>query len=358
MTDKTKRLLYASTQPASRLGNLAFLSEYVRSLSVDDSGKLRKADFPFSKGRVSMLSTLQKRTAQAIVNIYETSRIYGDYGKVTLTPGDSGHLSYGKIQATLTSGNLYLLIKSYCETEGARFAEQMRPYLEQLADRDTTLDYETPFRDSLREAGDDPIMRSVQDGFSDRVFWEPARAAHARFGFETALGVSVVYDSFIHGSWEHVRNLTGQDASDMGEAAWISKYVQTRRHWLANHPKTQLHATVYRMDTFSRLIDDGNWNLELPLYVLGLRIDESALSADPSSNVSAESRSFLRLQMPYMIGDEVTAVQEALKHKGFEIDVDGIYGPLTQATVRLFQQQEGLVVDGIVGPVTRTALGL
>ena len=37
--------------------------------------------------------------------------------------------------------------------------------------------------------------------------------------------------------------------------------------------------------------------------------------------------------------------------------IDGDFGPQTQAAVEEFQRDRGLVVDGIVGPVTWTALG-
>jgi peptidoglycan hydrolase-like protein with peptidoglycan-binding domain len=39
-----------------------------------------------------------------------------------------------------------------------------------------------------------------------------------------------------------------------------------------------------------------------------------------------------------------------------DLDVDGIFGPKTEAAVRAFQQNENLSVDGIVGKQTWTTL--
>jgi peptidoglycan DL-endopeptidase CwlO len=50
-------------------------------------------------------------------------------------------------------------------------------------------------------------------------------------------------------------------------------------------------------------------------------------------------------------GPAVAALQRRLG-----IEADGIFGPITRATVRAFQKRHGLIVDGIVGPQTRAAL--
>jgi peptidoglycan hydrolase-like protein with peptidoglycan-binding domain len=51
----------------------------------------------------------------------------------------------------------------------------------------------------------------------------------------------------------------------------------------------------------------------------------------------------------------VQTLQYLLRARGHNLTVDGIFGPVTAAAVRTFQQQEGLAVDGIVGPVTWSA---
>ena len=61
-------------------------------------------------------------------------------------------------------------------------------------------------------------------------------------------------------------------------------------------------------------------------------------------------------------GDAVRGVQEEFQFRNLSGDqskglqVDGIFGPKTNAAVRGFQQALGITVDGIVGPVTWRAL--
>ncbi|MEW6433130.1 MAG: peptidoglycan-binding domain-containing protein [Myxococcota bacterium] len=51
-------------------------------------------------------------------------------------------------------------------------------------------------------------------------------------------------------------------------------------------------------------------------------------------------------------GAEVRQLQQALKDRGYELAVDGRFGPNTEAAVRRFQAAQGLVVDGLAGPNT------
>src|SRR4051812_36919406 len=55
-------------------------------------------------------------------------------------------------------------------------------------------------------------------------------------------------------------------------------------------------------------------------------------------------------------GGSVQQLQEQLQAIGYQVDVDGKYGPITEAAVRAFQQKVGLQADGIAGPDTLTEL--
>ena len=86
--------------------------------------------------------------------------------------------------------------------------------------------------------------------------------------------------------------------------------------------------------------------------------DEPETNPDPPEEPTAEYTRLLRYVTPVMmVGEDVRAVQYALKAAGFDPKgIDGSYGRNTEAAVKAFQKAEGLEVDGIVGPLTWQAL--
>ena len=70
-------------------------------------------------------------------------------------------------------------------------------------------------------------------------------------------------------------------------------------------------------------------------------------------NQPATTRPLIRL---WDRGEHVKHLQRELNRRGNTLKVDGIYGPLTQHAVTVFQRANGLLIDGIVGPQTWGAL--
>lgn len=300
-----------------------------------------------------MLTPSQKQTAQAIVNIFETGSARGDYGNVTLIPGDTGHLTFGRSQTTLTSGNLFDLIQSYCDNSGARFGSRLSPALQRLRDRDLSLDSDRKFQNILRASSDDPVMRETQDAFFDRVYWEPALRQADSAMITDPLGVTVVYDSIVHGSWKTMRNLTNSrhgTPQTLGERDWVAAYVDVRRQWLAGHSRRDLRKTVYRMDAFQRLIDQSLWGLPLPIVVREVEISEIALSALPPNCYEGPLPGTRQLsaQAPLPRGLDVRLIQLALSDAGKNIKCDAVFGPASATCVREYQAGAGLPATGVV----------
>ncbi len=300
-----------------------------------------------------MLTATQKKTAEAIVNIFETGEVLGDYSQVTLIPGDSGHLTYGRSQTTLGSGNLNDLLQRYCANANARFGARLAPSLARFASGDLTLDVDFTLHNVLRASADDPVMHETQDAFFDEVYWQPSADAAERIGITSPLGVSVVYDRFVHGSWGAMRNRTTKQVGDVasaGEERWITAYVAIRRTWLATHSRADLRATVYRMDAFQRLIDQGYWELELPLVVRGIEISLEALAATPRGCYDGPQPGsrIITLQSPLQRGLDVRLIQLGLSDRGVNIMADGIFGRTSTKCVKDYQASKGLAVTGVV----------
>jgi peptidoglycan hydrolase-like protein with peptidoglycan-binding domain len=71
----------------------------------------------------------------------------------------------------------------------------------------------------------------------------------------------------------------------------------------------------------------------------------AAQALDPWPTVRSGSR-----------GHPVHTLQHLLNQHGHDLEVDGSFGPLTQAAVRATQSDLGLEVDGVVGPLTWRAI--
>lgn len=115
----------------------------------------------------------------------------------------------------------------------------------------------------------------------------------------------------------------------------------------------------------------GSWLGALAMYNSGQTNDQYTTGHDYGADVLARRETLDGLfpspgtdrliapAVPPMSGNDVKFYQLAmnLKHfPGTPIATDGIYGPQSQAAVRLFQKAHGLVADGIIGPATRAAM--
>lgn len=56
----------------------------------------------------------------------------------------------------------------------------------------------------------------------------------------------------------------------------------------------------------------------------------------------------------FRVGDEgepIKEIQQALVDSGYDVTVDGAFGPATEAALRKYQEDNGLEVDGLAGPM-------
>ena len=309
----------------------------------------------------------KKKIIQSIVNVFETGKAEGDYSCVTVLKGDTGHLTYGRSQTTLGSGNLYKLLDSYMNSAESLSCKSLEPYMERVLKKDLSLDNDRNFHQLLKDMGKESTMKLVQDEFFDKNYWIPAMKSANNCGLTLPLSLAVVYDSKIHGSWKLIKKMIPFNPTGLGEyyeKKWVKLYIETRRGWLANHKNKLLNKTVYRMDAFLDLISLNNWNLQTPFTVHGTTIKTEPDDNKVLSTESDQRRKFfvskrpIQLDSPLMCGVDVYTLQYALIiYYGFQrLANDGVFGIATKNSVMEFQRNNDLTPDGIVGKKTREAL--
>jgi chitosanase len=152
----------------------------------------------------------------------------------------------------------------------------LKPFADQIGS--TPLTDNTEFRNLLRKAGrEDPVMRSTQDRFFDKRYFQPAIKWATDNGFTLPLSALVIYDSFIHSGrvlWP-IREMFDESPPAAGgrEKVWTAEYVKARKKWLSSHHRPPVRLTVYRMNCFQREIDRDNWDLsQVPINANGTNV--------------------------------------------------------------------------------------
>jgi chitosanase len=249
-------------------------------------------------------SEKDKLKALAIVHIFETSKAFGDYGACAVL-NDGAGVSYGINQFTHRSGSLLEVVTAYFRnggTVGRAAIEEAVPLLKQKGTGAIgELAGNTRFKKALKAAALTSEMRAAQHEIAERRYLRPAVEAAGGSGFVLPLSLAVIYDSINHGSYARIRDRVKISKKNYStgvefEKAWIYSYVKNRDAWLESVPR--LAVTDYRTDFFLAQIARGNWMLELPVNVHGVKLAgvgpeskvQSPKSEDADRDVRAPSK--------------------------------------------------------------------
>lgn len=136
---------------------------------------------------------------------------------------------------------------------------------------------------------------------------------------------------------------------------WIARYPSTSRKDVADTPPDDKQPLV------SHILEGWQWASTGRVDGIGGNVDFNewygAIPEPESNGYNPHSipERLLKLTHPNMGGDDVAWAQWHLHRLGFlpdESEIDGIYGPKTEAAVKAAQKHYGIAVDGIVGANT------
>lgn len=90
-----------------------------------------------------------------------------------------------------------------------------------------------------------------------------------------------------------------------------------------------------------------------------LGVECPSLPPGPGPEPGPERCRRLSVTRPYLRGEDVRTVQQALRSKGIDPGpIDGIYGPMTSRAVGVLQTREGITVNGVVDEEVYRRLGV
>ena len=133
--------------------------------------------------------------------------------------------------------------------------------------------------------------------------------------------------------------------SKFPEAEWVTRFQDDSRgialHYYPNVPE----------------FPDSNGCVRIGIKEVAKRIHDYTKAGISIVNVYGELRPDFRNTLRRgSKGEDVRKMQRQLSNRGYQLSVDGDFGPATEAKVKQFQRDKGLVIDGIVGSQTYGAL--
>lgn len=162
------------------------------------------------------------------------------------------------------------------------------------------------------------------------------------------------------GAWARDAAASGRPLS-IGQAKAIAGAVLVRKPppkgighvAISQGDGTTIEAHSAKKGVSQHKVDGRRWDFAMLLPLIEYPAESTPAVYRPPGEL------VLRLTSPPMHGARVKALQRALRSHGVDPgEIDGIFGPHTEAAVRAFQLQTGLVADGEAGKLTMRKLGL
>jgi hypothetical protein len=234
-----------------------------------------------------------RRTIFAITSVFETGTPEGN--PAAYQTYDAGIISYGRHQATLSSGNLGRVVQAYVQRSSSPTSQALQQeYLQRLLNRDNSLRQDGRLRDLLISAAGEAAMHEAQEMVFAQNFYQPSIESARHYRLNTPLGLACLYDTRIQGGIDIVANRTrdrlgglpgdiGKDSNPIREADWLLVFLDEREIRLlrlANQAAArgdQVNANALRISTFRveelrKLLLAGNLDLAGELVMRGQRI--------------------------------------------------------------------------------------
>ncbi|MFN8371689.1 MAG: SH3 domain-containing protein [Anaerolineae bacterium] len=239
----------AATQPAAQPVTQPAVS--VAAPSANDETRIRRAAF-------------------AITAAFE------GHGYAAFQNFDSGVISYGRFQFTLSGGSLVTVVNNYLAVSTSKIADDLRAnYQQRISAKDETLRGDAHLKELLVMAASEKEMQNAQDEAARVGYWQQMLDLSATpRGLQLPLSLALGFDMAInHGlRHQHFGNaetaLGVQPRSMVGingltEQQLITEVAKQRRDFMYRFAeKNNFPGLKVRGDFWAALVAKGDWNLQ------------------------------------------------------------------------------------------------
>lgn len=197
----------------------------------------------------------------------------GGYG--TYQTYDSGIISYGRFQFTLSAGSFITVLNRFFERSQNPVGPRIQAYMPRITAKDEGLRKDPELKALCVEAAKDPIMQAIQNEVATEGFWQPVIDLSIKpRNIQTPLGYALLFDMSIqHGRFNFLvpkaeevlrvppKSVLGSNGTT--EQIFIAKVAQLRQENLyALADKLKLPGMRKRGDFWVNLVNSGDWNLQ------------------------------------------------------------------------------------------------
>lgn len=272
----------------------AFFGElvYLRIIVPATAEPEKAEDKPLPADEVIDLSFEPEKwrsTIWAITSIFESGRPEGN--PAAYQTYDAGIISYGKHQATLSSGTLNRVLQAYYRLSDSAARQALKEeYGDRVARMDQNLRNDGRIKQLLLEAANELAMSQAQDEVFDQSYYQPAIAAAKEYNVKSPLGLAALYDTQIQGGlYIILPRVTARLGGKIGQAGisekqWLAAFLDLREerlYRLADQFEAKgdtgtakaLRVSTFRVEEYRKLLRAGNLELKGPMYIRGQQID-------------------------------------------------------------------------------------
>jgi chitosanase len=216
----------------------------------------------------------QKLRAMQLISVFENDTIVLAYDYVEAL-GDGRGYTCG-LGFTTATGDAYEVVKDYTAQVPQNPLATLLPRLQQLANSGSgSTTGLTGFPAAWMQSASDSVFRKIQESVQDENSYLPALAHAQAVGVQTALGITILYDTvWMHGDGndpDGTQALITKTGKLTDEATWLASFLANRRADLLNPADKSTQAewsmAVGRVDELSDLLNAKNFDLHGPINV-------------------------------------------------------------------------------------------